>query len=222
MSRRWAQILLSIASLAVVAHSQSTASNSNDLLPDEDGGQVRVVRAESDTIPVSGKPAAIRAPKQVSIFYGGGWAQEATRLQEHRLTNLLSNATSAHQSEMAKSGVRAVDSQFSYVEDFTDLSTRATLTDLGIQRQIDTWMNSGEVPAPSGNTVYVVYLGPGVNSTLRGKIGGHDYLGYYSLVHLGAGAVVYAVVQYDAETQRMQHTATQLLIEAAIDPPASK
>ena len=42
MNRRFVQAMLSIASLAVVAYSQNTASLATDLLPDEDGGQARV------------------------------------------------------------------------------------------------------------------------------------------------------------------------------------
>ena len=224
MSRRMALILLSIASLVVLGYSQNAASNNqSDLLPDEDGGQVRVVRADSGASTVAGKETAtIAAPRQVSMFFGGGWAEESTRMREGQLTNLLTTAGSAKQQEMSKSGVRAVDSRNSFTEDFTDMRLHPPLTDLNIQRQIQTWISTGAMAAPKANSVYVIYLGPGVRSMLRDKVGGQDYLGYYSLVHLDVGNIVYAVVPYDADTARMQQTASRLLMEAAIDPPAAK
>ncbi len=223
MSRRISLTLLSIASLVMLGYSQNAANNTSDLLPDEDGGQVRVVRADSGASTVSGREvAAIHAPKQVSMFYGGTWAEETTRAQEQELTNLLTSAGPAKQQEMQKSQMRAVESRNSFVEDFTDMRLHPPLTDLDIQRQIQTWIATGAMQAPKANSVYVIYLGPGVRSMLRDKVGGQDYLGYYSLVHLDVGAVVYAVVPYDADTTRMQQTAARLLMEAAIDPPAAK
>ena len=220
MSRRISLTLLSIASLVMLGSAQNTSS---DLLPDEDGGQVRVVRADSGASTVSGKEvAAIHAPKQVSMFYGGTWAEESNRAQEAQLTNLMTNANSAKQQEMQKSQMRAVESRNSFVEDFTDMRLHPPLTDLAIQRQIQTWISTGAMQAPKANSVYVIYLGPGVRSMLRDKIGGQDYLGYYSLVHLDVGNIVYAVVPYDSDTARLQQTASRLLMEAAIDPPAAK
>jgi len=223
MSRSFAKILLSIASLVMVAYAQNAATRAADLLPDEDGGQVRVVLPNAAESTVSGKAAAeIHAPRQVSVFFGGAWAEEQTRMQEQQLTNLLPEASGKHQEEMAKSGVRAVDSRNSIAEDFTDLRLHPALTDLAIQRQIQTWISTGALQAPKANSVYVVYLGPGVRSMLKTKVGGQDYLGYYSLVHLDVGNIVYAVVPYDANTARMRQTATRLVIEAAVDPPAAK
>jgi hypothetical protein len=223
MSRNITRVLLSIASLVLLAYSQNVAQDANDLLPDEDGGQVRVVRADSSASTVSGKETAtIHAPKQVSMFFGGTWAEDGNRTREAQLTNLLTFAGSAKQQEMSKSGVRAVDSRNSFTEDFTDMRLHPPLTDLGIQRQIQTWISTGAMQAPKANSVYVIYLGQGVRSMLRDKVGGQDYLGYYSLVHLDVGTIVYAVVPYDADTARMQQTASRLLMEAAIDPAAAK
>ena len=221
MKRNYVQMMLSIAALVVLGYAQNTANTASDLLPDEDGGMVRVVLPNAATSTVTGQSATIHGPRQVSVFYGGGWADANVRAGESQLTNLLVNANSGNQSEMAKSSVRGVESRDAYVEDFTDLSA-TTLTDLGLQRQLQTWIASGAVPKPKSNTVYVVYLGPGVKSTLKAKVGGTDYLGYYSLVHLDVGNIVYAVVPYDADVNREQQTATRLVIEAAIDPPASK
>jgi hypothetical protein len=220
MNKRFVQTMLSIAALAVMAYSQNTATNKSDLLPDEDGGMVRVVLPNAGASLVIGKNATIHGPRQVSVFFGGGWAEEQTRSRQSQLTNLLSDANSGTQQEMAKSGVRGVDSRNALVEDFTNVS--ATLGDLAIQKQLQTWIASGALQAPKSNTVFVIYLGPGVKSTLRGKVGGQDYLGYYSLVHLDVGNIVYAVVPYEADVNRMRQTATRLVIEAAIDPPAAK
>ena len=160
MSRNSTRLLLSIASLVMLGYSQNAATNSNDLLPDEDGGQVRVVRADSGASTVSGKEtAAIRAPKQVTMFFGGTWAEESNRVREGQLTNLLTSAGSAKQQEMSKSGLRAVDSRNSFTEDFTDMRLHPPLTDLGIQRQIQTWISTGAMQAPQANSVYVIYLG---------------------------------------------------------------
>src|SRR5947209_13226155 len=111
MNKRFVQTMLSIAALAVMAYSQNTATNKSDLLPDEDGGMVRVVLPNAGASLVIGKNATIHGPRQVSVFFGGGWAEEQTRSRQSQLTNLLGDASSGTQQEMAKSGVRGVDSR---------------------------------------------------------------------------------------------------------------
>ena len=63
MSRRTTSVLLSIASLVMLGFAQNAANmnqgpGQSDLLPDEDGGQVRVVRADSGASTVAGKETA--------------------------------------------------------------------------------------------------------------------------------------------------------------------
>ena len=223
MSRNSTRLLLSIASLVMLAYSQNAATNSATCCRMKMAGRCGWCALIVAASTVSGKEtAAIRAPKQVTMFFGGTWAEESNRVREGQLTNLLTSAGSAKQQEMSKSGLRAVDSRNSFTEDFTDMRLHPPLSDLGIQRQIQTWISTGAMEAPQANSVYVIYLGPGVRSMLRDKVGGQDYLGYYSLVHLDVGTVVYAVVPYDPDTARMQQTAARLLMEAAIDPPAAK
>ena len=71
--------------------------------------------------------------------------------------------------------------------------------------------------APRG-TVYVVFLAPGLGSTLGPRATDKDYVAYHNHVHSAAGVIHYAVVPYDGDLSRWVSAARQSLHQTLINP----
>ena len=65
-----------------------------------------------------------------------------------------------------------------------------TVSDAQIQQALQGWIGAGTVPPQTANTLYFVYLPPGVLSTMGGQASCQQYCGYHN--HIG-GSIFYAV-----------------------------
>jgi hypothetical protein len=63
------------------------------------------------------------------------------------------------------------------------------ISDTQIQQQLQTWVNQNILPAPNANTLFFLYLPPGVTSQLDGTNSCAAFCGY----HNSAGSIVYAL-----------------------------
>jgi hypothetical protein len=223
-------ILFLTVGLAGFVHAQNTAATpadsdavkDADIAPDEDGGQVRILPVMSSCNKnLMGHVAAIKSPMQESMFLGSTWADASVRSRERQLSELLQQPAAASREDVRKSGIKAPVVSGRIQEEIVDLTQGTPITDLQIQAKLATWINNGAVAAPEKNTIYVIYLGPEVKSSLRSRVAGTDYRGYYNLIHLDNREVRYVVVPFDSNLERQQATATDLLLEAAIDPPGA-
>lgn len=68
-----------------------------------------------------------------------------------------------------------------------------TVTDADIQQMLQQQIASSAVPAPSENTLYFIYLPPGVTVTMGGSSSCQAFCGYHD--HIG-GKIFYAVMPY--------------------------
>ena len=108
----------------------------------------------------------------------------------------------------------------------TIISTNApvgSVTDTAIQAQLKTWISANTVPKPNQNTLYYVYLDPGVVSIMGGSRSCQSYCGY----HNNAGNVFYALMPYPSCTgclaglsalDALTGTSSHELCEAITDP----
>ena len=184
---------------------------------DDDGGNVQIV-------PVDGAPrvdkqyhggAVMPAVQQVSVFLGSGWWDSEIRSRESVLSNLTASISN-HAAELREHNIaklRALPLQ----EDFSDLSG-APINDLFIQASLLGLIQSNAVPAPTSATVYVVFLGPGIRSTLGGLKAGEGYAAYHNFVNFDVGEVRYVVVPFDKDSENQTAAAGRALAEAALNP----
>ena len=188
-----------------------------NLVFDDDGGKVQFVPA--DLKPSAGKSfhggAVMTSAQQVSIFLGSGWAETSVRMRQSQLGDLASSGgvqvaeTRAHNVKLLRAAPHA--------EDFSDLN-KSSLNDLDIQRKLQEMLVSKAIPAPSANTVYVVFLAPGVSSTLGGNKAGVDYAAYHNVVNLEFGEVRYVVVPFHPDSQRHTAAAARAFAETTLNP----
>lgn len=189
-----------------------------NLVFDDDGGKVQIVPADlaSGNIKTFHGGHVMDSVQQVSIFLGGGWSDAQARSREATLSDLAAQTNFTHAAELRQRKVktlRAAPSQ----EDFSDLG-KAAVNDLVIQRRLADLLASKAIPQPGANTVYVVFLAPGISSTLGGHKAGVDYAAYHNFVNLEAGEVRYVVVPFHENADKHSAAAARALAETALNP----
>ena len=184
---------------------------------DDDGGAVQIVApGAAATERKFHGGTVMQSVRQVSIFLGSGWGEPQARSRETALLDLTARQNDAQIAELRKHGISAVPVGASH-EDFSDL-TGSQVNDLSIQRRLADMIASKAVSAPAAETVFVVFLAPGIRSSLGAHQAGIDYAAYHSLFHSAAGEVHYVVVPFDGHADRHQAAATRAFVNAALNP----
>jgi hypothetical protein len=185
---------------------------------DDDGGKAQIVPPD---FAVAGPKtfhggAVLASAQQVSIFLGAGWGEQQFRGREASLFDIAATPQSTHLAELQKHNVKTLSAS-SRFEDFSDL-TKTRVNDLTIQQKLSDLLQSKAIPAPGAGTVYVVFLAPGVDSSLGGNKAGTDYVAYHNFVNLEAGEIHYVVVPFHADAQQHSAAATRAFAETALNP----
>jgi hypothetical protein len=185
---------------------------------DDDGGKVQIVPADFS---VAGPKtfhggAVLGAARQVSIFLGAGWGDQQFRPRQIPLLDIAADSQDPHFAELQKHNIRTLRSAPRF-EDFSDLSA-TQVNDLTIQQKLADLLQSKAIPAPHAGTVYVVFLAPGIESTLGGNKAGVDYAAYHNFVNLEAGEIHYAVVPFHQDAQQHTAAAARAFAETALNP----
>jgi len=182
---------------------------------DDDGGAVQIVLRNPAAAPEKKfhGGAIMKSVRQVSIFLGSGWGDRQARARETGLLDLSAGSAAA---ELQKHGVKSAPPAPAQ-EDFSDLS-KSPLNDLAIQRRLADMIDKKAVPAPTAETIFVVFLAPGVSSSLGAHQGGRDFAAYHNFFHATAGAVRYVVVPFESNPETHRRAAAQAFANAALNP----
>ncbi|MBZ5522867.1 MAG: hypothetical protein LAP21_11575 [Acidobacteriia bacterium] len=218
--------ILLLAGFAVQAQTAQNAKPAD--LPDrpnhvfdDDGGAVQIVPRNS-AAPTTEKTfhggAVMKSVCQVSIFLGSGWGDQQARARETALLDLSTGSNGSLSSELQKHGIKSAPSAPSQ-EDFSDLAkSPAPLNDLAIQRRLADMIEKKAVAAPTAETVFVVFLAPGLHSSLGAHQGGRDFAAYHNFFHAAAGEVRYVVVPFDSNPETHRQAAAQAFVNTALNP----
>ena len=213
-------LLCGLATCVVMAQQASTLDRPAEpnFVFDDDGGKVQIVPADFSTAgpkTFHGGPVLASA-RQVSIFLGAGWGDQQFRGRETSLLDVAASLGNPHLAELQKHNIRTLRAS-RQLEDFSDLS-KARVNDLTIQQKLSDLLQSKTLPAPSAGTVYVVFLAPGIESTLGANKAGVDYAAYHNFVNLEAGEIHYVVVPFHENADQHGAAATRAFTEAALNP----
>lgn len=185
---------------------------------DDDGGKAQIVPADF-SVPgpktFHGGPVLASA-QQVSIFLGAGWGDQQFRGRESSLLDVTAAVGNAHVAELQKHNIKTLRAS-PRLEDFSDLG-KAKVNDLTIQQKLSDLLQSKAIPAPAAGTVYVIFLAPGIHSTLGAHQAGIDYVAYHNFVNLEAGEIHYVVVPFHENVDHHSAAATRAFAETALNP----
>jgi hypothetical protein len=192
------------------------AAAASNFVSNDDGGQVEIVPAG---LPARGPrkvhlTPVMKSVRQVSIFLGNGWADEKVRERERLLADL--SGRDGMLDELTRSQVRVLQAP-PPVDDFADLSG-APVNDLTLQQKLTAMLEHRTIPDPGRSTIYVVFLAPGVKSSIGGHAAGTEYAAYHNLLHTGSGEVRYVVVPYDENPERQAAAASRAFVDTAFNP----
>jgi hypothetical protein len=216
---------LLFAGLATLAFAAQQRNKSADTPPanatfvgDDDGGLTEIVPADPATQGprASGAVPVMKSVQQVSIFLGAAWDDQQARTRQTRLPDFAGNRSEPALSELQNHNVEVIPAA-PRVEDFSDLS-KGTVNDLTIQRKLVELLGNHSIPPPAANTIYVIFLAPGITSTLGASKAGVDYAAYHSVLHLDNCEFRYAVVPYQENADRHNAAASQAFINTAFNP----
>jgi hypothetical protein len=219
-----AALLFAGSMLAVLAQGTPAKSAASldrpeepNLVFDDDGGKTQIVPPDLSVVAEKKFHGGevMKSAQQVSIFLGSAWGDTQVRSRQVALGDLGSRQTGGFE-ELRKNNVRTL-SAAPAVEDFSDLKN-TRVNDLTIQRKLADLLAGKAIPAPGPSTIYVIYLGPGINSTLGAHKAGVDYAAYHNYVHLDAGEVRYVVVPFDDKLDRHTAAAARAFADTALNP----
>jgi hypothetical protein len=185
---------------------------------DDDGGKAQIVPVDlSVATPKTfhGGPVLTSA-QQVSIFLGSRWGDAQVRGREASLLDVTASAGNAQVAELKQHSIKTLRAA-PKLEDFSDLS-QSKVNDLTIQQKLSDLLKSKAIPPPAAGTVFVIFLAPGIQSTLGGLQGGIDYAAYHNFVNLEAGEIHYVVVPFHENVDTHSAAATRAFAETALNP----
>jgi len=212
------------AGLATLAFGAQQGNKSADTPPvnanfvaDDDGGLTEIVPADPATQGprASGAVPVMKSVQQVSIFLGAAWGDQQARTRQTRLSGFAGNRSEHALTELQNHNVEVIPAP--RVEDFSDLS-KGPVNDLTIQRKLGEMLGNHAIPPPAANTIYVIFLAPGITSTLGASKAGIDYAAYHNLLHLDVSEVRYVVVPYQENADRHNAAASQAFVNTAFNP----
>jgi hypothetical protein len=188
---------------------------------DDDGGLTEIVPANPaawGTRPAEAAPV-MKSVQQVSVFLGANWGDQQVRSRQSVLLDLAADRSNPNLSELRNHSVKLIPAA-AKVEDFSDLS-KSTVNDLTIQRKLVEMFANHVIPTPAANTIYVIFLAPGITSTLGTSKAGTDYWAYHNLLHADVGEVRYVVVPFHQNADRHNAVAAKALADTAFNPAAT-
>src|SRR5262249_41895629 len=138
------------------------------------------------------------------------------RSRETSLLDIGAGSGNIHSVELQTHSIKTLPAA-PHFEDFANFGN-GKVNDLAIQRKLSDLLQSKAIPAPKAGTVYVVFLAPGIDSTLGAHKAGVEYAAYHNFVNLEAGEIHYVVVPFHADAQRHASAAARAFAETAMNP----
>jgi len=187
---------------------------------DDDGGKAQVIPrdAASGAEPTFHGGPVVARPNVKALFLGSAWRDTENKPARQRAADSIARLERTPEfSALSRYGLEAKELPLSSHDDFLDPVDGKKISDLEIQARLDRLFQSsmGELEAQS---VFVVFLAPGIKSTLGTASSDKEYAAYHNHLHSAAGLIRYVVVPFDADAGRWLKSTRQSLIQAMINP----
>jgi hypothetical protein len=210
-------LLAPITARAQEPWTQEKPEQREQVVTNEDGGSSYLVLPASGPLIGIAKPGSgLGDVQQHSIFLGPGWADPTLRGRETRLGSLLATIhDGAQMDDVARAGVTNRFGPTFSIEKL-DVPGNRKISDLEIQQILSGLFAGGPLTDPQPDAIYLVFLDPGLQSTLRSMQAGKHYLSYHGLFNASGSPVHYAVVPYQSDSSVAYQIALRTLLVAAL------
>jgi hypothetical protein len=172
--------------------------------------------------------ALIEAAKVFAIYWGQSWANDAdagdlSAAMDQFFTDILVSSLMDQLSEYSVSDKTIGHGSFIGSQVITVDTPTRSVTDSRIQTALQNWISSGTAPQNDKDTIYFVFLEPGIVSVMGGSRSCQSYCGY----HNNVDGIYYAVMPYPgcdgclgglAVLDALTATSSHELCEAITDP----
>ena len=163
-----------------------------------------------------------------SIYWGASWNSSASapalrRQIDQFFKDILVSPLMDQLAEYNVSGQTIGHGQYLGSTVRTDFAPVGSVTDSTIRAQLLNWLKTSAIPKNTSNSLYFIYLEPGIVSIMGGSKSCQNYCGYHDAV----GSVYYAVMPYPlcagclgglAVIDAITGTSSHELCEAITDP----
>jgi len=212
MKLKW--IALAILACAMSAQAQERVDHREQSVVNEDGGQSYLVLPATAPM-VAVKPGAMGLGdlQQHSVFLGSGWTDQSLRKREYALGNLLLNVPKHPEfEELLAAGIKIYSPTWSVEK--PDVAANRTISDLEIQNILSQMLGDG--PAPTADSLFIVFLDPTLHSTLGPLVAEKHYIAYHGFFNSEGTKVHYVVVPFQSDSKEAYQIALRALIVAAL------
>lgn len=181
---------------------------------DDDGGKVQILPVQPK---IEGKLVAHDGPVVVAPVVEAIFASNFTPAQRNAIITCLSSfSTSQEFRKLSRYGVHT-DSPQIFQADLS-LGQNTSVTDLMIQHQLLAHLEQPLTRRPQPGSIFLIFLGPDVVSTLGNGISGKDFAAYHNDIHTEQGSIRYAVIPFSSNlNQWLSHT-TAALQQTILNP----
>jgi len=209
-------ILLMMMAIAATTRAQERPDESQQAVTNDDGGKAFIVKMFQLSSLVKFGPPIDGDIVQHSIYLGSGWAD--VRAREPDLSKLLLSIREHAQLD-ALEGL-GIKNRFAptFSQEKLDIPSNRNISDLEIQRVLAGMFKDGTLPPPRAGAIYMLFLDPGLHSTLGALVAEKHYQAYHAFFNASGARVHYVVVPYQADLQAARQIALRALIVAAASP----
>jgi hypothetical protein len=208
-------ILLIVIAIAATASAQERSDEAQQAVTNDDGGKAFIVKMfQLSSVVKFGQPIDGDI-QQHSIFLGSGWADTDLRAREPELGRLLLGIREHAQLD-ALEGLGIKD-RFAptFSQENLDISGNRNIGDLEIQKVLAGMFKDGTLQHPQAGAIYMLFLDPGLHSTLGALVAEKHYQAYHAFFNASGARVHYVVVPYHSDPQAARQIALRAFIVAA-------
>src|SRR2546425_1539820 len=211
-------ILLMMIAIAATTRAQDRPDESQQAVTNDDGGKAFIVKMfQLGSVIRFGQPIDGDI-EQHSIFLGSGWADTELRAREPDLSKLLLSIREHPQLD-ALEGL-GIKNRFAptFSQEKLDIAGNRNVGDLEIQRVLAGMFKEGTLQHPRAGAIYMLFLDPGLHSTLGALVAEKHYQAYHAFFNASGRRVHYVVLPFQSDPQTARQIALRAFIVAATSP----
>ena len=184
-------------------------------LGDDDGGRVEIFRHGQPSRALTYHGGEVVRDPSIQLVFLGDWSAPSASARKAELRQRVEQISSSDSFQsLAARDVRTTGMLVST----SDVEASGRLNDLRVQSRIDAAMTAGSLPLRDENAIHLIFLAPGLKSTLSNHAAGSDYSAYHSHVQIHDMNVRYAVIPFEENLDRQSAAARETLLRAILNP----